>query len=183
MRVVLALTLTLAAALPGFAAVQTKDVDLRVRRRDRSRARWPGTTPPPASGPGVLVVHEWWGLDDYAKGRAKQLAGMGYVAFACDMYGDGKHVDHPKDAGRDGRPRSARTSDVWRGRAKAALKVLADNEHVDAYEARRHRLLLRRLDVPAAGVQRGRPEGDRDVPRRPADAEARGGEGDQGRKC
>lgn len=33
--------------------------------------------------PGVLVVHEWWGLNDYARQRARQLAGLGYVAFAC----------------------------------------------------------------------------------------------------
>src|SRR5262245_56875135 len=39
--------------------------------------------------PGVLVIHEWWGLNDYAKMRAKQLAEMGYVAMAVDMYGAG----------------------------------------------------------------------------------------------
>jgi len=39
--------------------------------------------------PGVLVVPEWWGLNDYAKGRARQLAALGYVAFAVDMYGAG----------------------------------------------------------------------------------------------
>src|SRR5829696_6609700 len=48
--------------------------------------------------PGVLVVHEWWGLDDYAKDRCKQLAGLGYVAFAPDMYGEGKTAAHPDDA-------------------------------------------------------------------------------------
>src|SRR5689334_689853 len=35
--------------------------------------------------PGVLVIHEWWGLNDYAKERCKKLAALGYVAFACDM--------------------------------------------------------------------------------------------------
>jgi len=39
--------------------------------------------------PGVLVVPEWWGLNDYAKGRAEQVAKLGYVAFAADMYGAG----------------------------------------------------------------------------------------------
>ena len=38
--------------------------------------------------PGVLVVHEWWGHNDYARKRAEQLAGMGYTALAVDMYGD-----------------------------------------------------------------------------------------------
>ncbi|UCG12732.1 MAG: dienelactone hydrolase family protein, partial [Deltaproteobacteria bacterium] len=40
--------------------------------------------------PAVLIVHEWWGLNDYARNRAEQLAAMGYVAFALDMYGKGK---------------------------------------------------------------------------------------------
>lgn len=49
--------------------------------------------------PGVLVVHEWWGLNDYAKKRANMLAEAGYVALAVDMYGGGKTADNPKDAG------------------------------------------------------------------------------------
>ena len=46
--------------------------------------------------PGVMVVHEWWGLNDYAKKRAEQLAGMGYVAFAADMYGKGVTTKDPR---------------------------------------------------------------------------------------
>jgi dienelactone hydrolase len=81
--------------------------------------------------PGVLVVHEWWGLDDYAKMRAEMLAKMGYVAFACDMYGDGKVAEHPKEAGEmAGLVR--KNQDVWRGRAKAALKELTSFEYTDA---------------------------------------------------
>ena len=49
--------------------------------------------------PGILVVHEWWGLNDYARSRAKQLAELGYTALAVDMYGEGKAAEHPKDAG------------------------------------------------------------------------------------
>lgn len=48
--------------------------------------------------PGVVVVHEWWGLNDYAKRRARDLAALGYSALAIDMYGDGKHTEHPQDA-------------------------------------------------------------------------------------
>jgi dienelactone hydrolase len=48
--------------------------------------------------PGVVVVHEWWGLNDYTKRRARDLAGLGYSALAIDMYGDGKNTEHPKDA-------------------------------------------------------------------------------------
>jgi dienelactone hydrolase len=58
-------------------------------------------TDPAKSGrrPGVLVVHEWWGLNDYIKRRATMLAELGYTALAVDMYGDGKVADNPGDAG------------------------------------------------------------------------------------
>lgn len=52
-----------------------------------------------ARRPGVLVVHEWWGLNDYARERARMLAKLGYTALAVDMYGDGKTADHPSEAG------------------------------------------------------------------------------------
>jgi len=49
--------------------------------------------------PGVLVVPEWWGLNDFAKDRARQLAQLGYVAFAVDMYGTAVVTTDPKRAG------------------------------------------------------------------------------------
>lgn len=48
--------------------------------------------------PGVLVVHEWWGHNEYARRRAREIADLGYVALAVDMYGDGKAASHPQDA-------------------------------------------------------------------------------------
>ena len=50
--------------------------------------------------PGILVVHEWWGHNDYTRKRAQMLAELGYVAMAVDMYGDGKQAKHPSDAGK-----------------------------------------------------------------------------------
>ena len=50
--------------------------------------------------PGVLVVHEWWGLNDYARKRADMLAELGYTALAVDMYGSGKTATHPDDASK-----------------------------------------------------------------------------------
>ncbi|HEY5999589.1 MAG TPA: dienelactone hydrolase family protein [bacterium] len=50
--------------------------------------------------PGVLVVHEWWGLNDYTRRRARMLAELGYAALAVDMFGDGKTAAHPDDAGK-----------------------------------------------------------------------------------
>jgi len=53
-----------------------------------------------AKRPAVLIVPEWWGLNDYVKERAKQLAALGYIAIAVDFYGDGKIADNPDSAGK-----------------------------------------------------------------------------------
>jgi len=81
--------------------------------------------------PGVLVVHEWWGLNDYAKDRCKKLAELGYTAFACDMYGAGKLTTHPMDAAKFATEVRSNLK-AWRGRAAAGLKILADQPTVDA---------------------------------------------------
>ncbi len=49
--------------------------------------------------PGVLVFPEWWGLNDYIKKRTEQIAELGYLAFGVDMYGEGKIVENPAEAG------------------------------------------------------------------------------------
>ena len=46
----------------------------------------------------ILIVHEWWGLNDYPKSRAMQIAQEGNIAFCVDMYGNGKLADNPTDA-------------------------------------------------------------------------------------
>lgn len=51
-----------------------------------------------AKQPAVLVVHEWWGLNDYARQRARMLAELGYTALAVDMYGEGKSTEHASEA-------------------------------------------------------------------------------------
>ncbi len=55
---------------------------------------------PNVKKPVVLVVPEWWGISDYTRDRAKQLAALGYLAFAIDVYGDGKNVETPDEAGK-----------------------------------------------------------------------------------
>ena len=50
--------------------------------------------------PAVLVIHEWWGLNDYTKMRTRELAKLGYIAMAVDMYGDGKMGNDPDAAGK-----------------------------------------------------------------------------------
>ena len=48
--------------------------------------------------PAILVVHEWWGLNDYSEMRARKLAGLGYIAMAVDLFGDGKTAANPTEA-------------------------------------------------------------------------------------
>lgn len=81
--------------------------------------------------PGVLVVHEWWGHNDYARDRAKQLAALGYTALAVDMYGDGKTADHPKKAGEFSGA-VGKNLPLAKARFEAALKLLKSNSTVDA---------------------------------------------------
>jgi dienelactone hydrolase len=81
--------------------------------------------------PGVLVVHEWWGLTDYVKSRAERLAGEGYVAFALDLYGDNKVTTHAEQA-QEWMTQIASNIDVWTRRAQLGLDVLKSQEQVDA---------------------------------------------------
>ena len=48
--------------------------------------------------PGIVVVHEWWGVTKHTRAEARRFARQGYTAFVADMYGDAKSADNPKDA-------------------------------------------------------------------------------------
>ncbi|NCN87893.1 MAG: dienelactone hydrolase family protein [Gallionella sp.] len=80
--------------------------------------------------PAVLVVHEWWGHNAYARKRANMLAKLGYVALAVDMYGDGKQAQHPDDAGKFATEVS-QNKPMAKARFEAAMKVLRDDPRVD----------------------------------------------------
>src|SRR5207237_10007683 len=80
--------------------------------------------------PGVLVVHEWTGHNPYVRKRAEQLAGLGYVAFALDMYGKGVHAKDAKEAAAlAGTYKNDRK--LMRARAGAGLDVLKKQTLVD----------------------------------------------------
>ena len=49
--------------------------------------------------PGVMVIHEWWGVNEYVKSRVNMLAENGYCALAIDMYGNGQQAENPDQAG------------------------------------------------------------------------------------
>ncbi len=120
---------TLLMAAPGQADIQTQTITYK-----------DGETP--LSGylaydnavqgqrPAVLVVHEWWGLNDYARRRAEMLAGLGYVALAVDMYGQGKTTEHPEQAGQWAKQITQNMA-AWRSRAAAGLAALKQQPQTD----------------------------------------------------
>ncbi|MER3445595.1 MAG: dienelactone hydrolase [Candidatus Dadabacteria bacterium] len=80
--------------------------------------------------PGVLIVHEWWGLNDYARKRARMLAKLGYTALALDMYGDAKQAKNPDEA-RKLAGMVMNNLDDAQGRFEAALELLRNQKTVD----------------------------------------------------
>ncbi len=96
-------TLALTAFLLSFtpplhAAVQTKVIEYKQGDQVlEGYLAWDDAATGPR--PGVLVVHDWTGLGDYAKLRARKLAELGYIAFAADIYGKGIRPATPQEAG------------------------------------------------------------------------------------
>jgi dienelactone hydrolase len=84
-----------------------------------------------AERPGVLVVHEWWGCNEYAKRRARMLAEAGYTGMALDLYGWGRVAADREEAAS---LMNARIADMegTRKRFLAALEVLKTHDTVDA---------------------------------------------------
>ncbi len=82
--------------------------------------------------PGVLVFPEWWGLSDYPKHRAEQIAALGYVGFAADMYGDGKFSRKAADAKAWSGPLYGPGEPLMAARAQAAMDALLKTGLVDA---------------------------------------------------
>jgi dienelactone hydrolase len=84
--------------------------------------------------PVVLVVHEWWGCDDYARRRAAMLAQLGYTGVAVDLYGGGRTAANPEEAGElmNG---LLGDREALRGRFNAALEAARSLDVVDPRRA------------------------------------------------
>ncbi len=111
-----------------MAHTQTKDVNYSAADTSlRGYLAKPGKP----NGAGVIVVHEWWGLNDYIRGRAVQLADLGYTALAADMYGDGATAADPAQANQ---LMSGVLADIGSGEARfrAALDHLQRQPGVEA---------------------------------------------------
>ena len=95
-KIILALSLSLFAST-GFAAVSGKAVTYKANGLTM-KGYLASDSAVKGKRPAVLVVHEWWGHDDYARTRARKLAELGYTALAVDMYGAGKQAHDPDHA-------------------------------------------------------------------------------------
>ena len=80
--------------------------------------------------PAVLVVHEWWGLNNYPRSRAKQLAELGYIAMAVDMFGNGKTAADPKQAMASVAP-FYKLPLITKSRLDAAINKLKEYQQTD----------------------------------------------------
>lgn len=118
--------------LPILAQAEVVGEELEYRHGDtlmKGYLAWDNTLS--TKRPGVLVVHEWWGHNDYARNRARQLAALGYTALAVDMYGDGTQANHPDEAGKFSSAVRANMPEA-EARFRAALNALHAHQSVSA---------------------------------------------------
>jgi len=127
----LLLVLALAVLTAGSAWGEVEGKELEYRAGDTVLkgylARDPRFT---GKRPAVLVVHEWWGHNDYARRRSEMLARIGYIALAVDMFGDGKTASHPADAGRFA-AEATKNKAVSEARFTAAVDLIRAQPTVD----------------------------------------------------
>ncbi|WP_373000662.1 dienelactone hydrolase family protein [Marinobacter sp.] len=123
-----ALSLTLAST-QVLAEMQTKTVEYKVGETTfTGYMAWDDEVE--EKRPGVLVVHEWWGHNEFARDQAEKLAAAGYTAFALDMYGSGKQADHP-DTAQEFMKEATRDMDQVKARFIKAMEILQNHESVD----------------------------------------------------
>lgn len=123
----------LLSALPLslHAAVQTRVIDYKAADGTPLRGYFAWDDAVTEKRPGIVVVHEWWGLNDYARRRARDLAALGYPALAIDMYGKGQTAENPKDAGHLMHT-VVDNPDAQYARSLAGLELLKKQPEVDA---------------------------------------------------
>jgi dienelactone hydrolase len=124
-----AMTAVLLSLAPGRANIKTREVEYRQGDTVlQGFVTWDDAIP--GKRPGVLVVHEWWGLDEHARNQARRLAEAGYVGFALDMYGKGKVATHPQEA-QAFVVEATKDPAVVAARFNAGLEQLKRDPHVD----------------------------------------------------
>ena len=124
----LAVLFSLFIAATGHAEIITKDIDYQ-QGDTTMKGMLAYDDAIEGKRPGVLIVHEWWGHNKHARDKASMLAKEGYVAFAVDIYGDGKTADHPEDAGKFSSA-VANNMPMAKARFEAAMDVLKAQSNV-----------------------------------------------------
>src|SRR5213596_3124440 len=128
-RVAIALAAAVLTQTPPRARVQSREIEYRQGDTVlKGFVAWDDAVQ--GRRPGVLVVHEWWGLNEHAKNQARRLAEAGYVGFALDMYGKGKVTTHPQDA-QAFATEATKDPAMVAARFNAALEELKRDPHVD----------------------------------------------------
>lgn len=123
------LLITLLLSFSAFAKLQTKTIEYKQSDTIlEGYLAWDDTYK--SARPGVMVVHEWNGIEAYTRSRTEQLAMLGYVAFAADIYGKGIRPVSMDEAGKtSGKYKSDPT--LWHARALAGLETLKAQKGVD----------------------------------------------------
>lgn len=122
--------LALCLSLPAFAAIQAREIPYKAPDGTNLLGYYAYDDSVKGPRPGVVVVHEWWGLNDYARRRARELAGLGYAALAIDMFGEGKNTEHAHDA-KAWMESATSNAAVSMARAQAGLDLLKAQPEVD----------------------------------------------------
>jgi len=129
MKKLLMIIILLSFTVETHAALQTKEIKYTVGQ-DEFTGYLAFDDAVSGKRPGILVVHEWWGHNEYARKRTRMLAELGYTAFALDMYGTGKLAKHPKDAKIFMEAAVGQLPEAEK-RFKAAYDILVKHETVD----------------------------------------------------
>jgi dienelactone hydrolase len=119
------------AASTAAGAVKTKEIEYKQEGTGtllKGMIAWDDAQT--GKRPGVLVVHEWWGLNDHSRNAARHLAEAGYVGFALDVYGDGKSTEQRHDA-EAMMKEAMKDPAAVKARFDAALSQLEQDPHVD----------------------------------------------------
>lgn len=129
--------------------------------------------------PAIILVHEWWGMNDFTREEAERLAAEGFTAFALDMYGTGKGADNPSDAAAL-MNKTLETEGAPLARFQAALDLVNQHETVEAGQVAAQgycfggavSLAMARLGLPLKGVVSFHGALESDIRVKPGDVKA-----------
>jgi dienelactone hydrolase len=129
LSVMLLIVLTVGCNTAFAAEIETSRIEYKIG--DAAYEGYLARPKDAKNAPAVLVIHDWMGENEFARERADELARLGYIAFAADLYGKGKRGTTPEEAGALAGPfRKDKT--MMRTRMAASLETLKKQAGVDA---------------------------------------------------